>query len=507
MRTARPAAVIILAAGEGTRMRSGTHKVLHAVGGRSMLGHVVHLAAALEPDNIVVVVGHHREHVTDHLFSVIAPELPDELGQRVTTAHQVEQLGTGHAVKAAMAELADVADSETVIVLNGDTPLLRADTLRELHAAHASRGAAATVGGAVAPEPRGLGRIVRGEADELVAIVEERDATDEQRTITEINTGVFAFTAGALRRTLPRLAADNDQKQEYLTDVISLLRVEPAASPSAVGVHTIADYRESLGCNDRTELAALGAILRDRVADKWMRAGVTMTDPTSVWIDVTVTLDRDVTIAPNVQLHGTTSVGAGARIGPDTTLIDAVVGPESSVIRSHCESAQIGPRATVGPFAYLRPGSALAEDAKVGAYVEVKNSELGAGAKVPHLSYIGDATIGEGSNIGASSVVVNYDGVSKHRTTIGRHCRTGSNTLFVAPVTVGDGAYTAAGSTITSDVPPGALAVARAQQRNIAGWVFRRRAGTAAAIAAAAALEETQDGGSSVGNPASDDAP
>ncbi|HEX3732725.1 MAG TPA: bifunctional UDP-N-acetylglucosamine diphosphorylase/glucosamine-1-phosphate N-acetyltransferase GlmU [Mycobacteriales bacterium] len=481
----RPAAVVVLAAGEGTRMRSSLPKVLHELAGRSLLGHVVHAAAALRPEHFAVVVGHQAERVGEHLLTEVAAELDLETRNAVVTVHQAQQHGTGHAVATALAALSEhsLGAGDAILVLNGDTPLLRAQTLRQLIAHHIETGASATVGTSVLPDPVGMGRILRDGDGELAEIVEHRDATATQRAITEVNTGVFVFDAAALAHALPMLSTNNDQGQQYLTDVIALLRKE-APHRRTVQAYRIDDYREALGCNDHAELSTLRALLRDRLTTEWMRRGVTMIDPSTVWLDVTARLAPDTVIAPNVQLYGNTVIESGARVGPDTTLVDTSVGPNSNVVRSHAESARLAADCTVGPFAYLRPGTSLGRGVKVGAYVEVKNSELGPEAKVPHLSYIGDATIGEGTNIGASSVVVNYDGVSKHRTTIGRHCRTGSSTLFVAPVTIGDGAYTAAGSVITSDVPAGALGVARATQRNIAGWVFRRRAGTAAANAA-----------------------
>ncbi|MGH3545619.1 MAG: bifunctional UDP-N-acetylglucosamine diphosphorylase/glucosamine-1-phosphate N-acetyltransferase GlmU [Mycobacteriales bacterium] len=491
---ARPAAVIVLAAGAGTRMRSTTPKVLHEIAGRSLLGHVVHAASGLESRHLIVVVGHERERVSAHLNKVIAPQLAPAAAQVLGTVYQERQRGTGDAVAVALGDpsLRDLAvdgsgEDDTVLVLNGDTPLLRTQTLRNLLARHREQSASATVGTSIVPDAEGLGRILRDGAGELTGIVEQRDATPAQLAINEISTGVFAFNAAALRQMLPLLKPSNSQQQEYLTDVIGLLRKE-AVRGRAVQAHRIGDYRQSLGCNDRAELAVLAALLRDRLATQWMRHGVTMIDPGTVWLDVTVQLSPDAVIAPNVQLYGATYVASGARIGPDTTLIDTRVGENTTILRSHAQSAQVGADCSVGPFAYLRPGAVLGVGVKVGAYVEVKNSQLADDVKVPHLSYIGDASVGEGSNIGAGSVVVNYDGVAKHRTTIGRHCRTGSNTLFIAPVTIGDGAYTAAGSVITSDVPPGALGFARAPQRNVDSWVFRRRAGSVAAQAAQRAL-------------------
>jgi len=468
----RPGAVVILAAGEGTRMRSNTPKVLHPLCGRTLLGHVIAAARALEPEHLVVVVGHARDAVVAHLTE-IAPE--------AVTAHQTELLGTGNAVRRALEVVPDVVG--TVVVLNGDVPLLTAETLTELVDTHHAAGNAATVLSAAVPDPTGLGRIVRDAGGGLAAIVEQRDATPDQRAIAEINSGMFAFDGALLRTALKRLTTDNAQGQEYLTDVVALLRGEG----HPVDALPAPDYRETLGCNDRVELSRLRALLRDRLLERWMRAGTTVVDPATVWLDVDVQLGRDAVIHPNVQLHGATVIGDGAEVGPDSTLTDTVVGEMATVVRAQCDRAEIGPEATVGPFAFLRPGTVLGRKAKIGAYVEVKNSDIGEASKVPHLSYVGDATIGEHSNIGAASVFVNYDGVEKHRSTIGSHVRTGSDNMFVAPVTVGDGAYTAAGSVITEDVSPGALGVARSRQRNIEGWVERRRAGTPAAEAAARA--------------------
>lgn len=469
---ARPAAVVVLAAGEGTRMKSDTPKVLHELCGRSLVGHVLAAAGQLEPAHFAVVVGYQRDRVAAHVTG---------LNDRIVPAVQDQQLGTGHAVRCALAELPEL--DGPVVVLNGDVPLLTAETLRALVATHVEGGYAATVLTASVPDPTGLGRIVRDADGRVQRIVEHRDATAEERTIAEINSGMFVFDAKHLRAMLDRLTTDNDQGQEYLTDVLGLL--VDAGHPVAAMVAP--DYRETLGCNDRVELSGLRALLRDRLVTAAMRAGATVIDPASVWFDVDVVLGRDVVVHPNVQLRGATSIADRAEIGPDTTLVDTTVGEGATVVRAHANQAEIGPEASVGPYAYLRPGSVLARKAKVGTYVETKNAQIGEGSKVPHLTYVGDATIGEHSNIGAASVFVNYDGVNKHRTTIGSHARTGSDTMFIAPVTVGDGAYTAAGSVITEDVPPGAMAVARARQRNVEGWVERRRAGTPAADAAAAA--------------------
>ncbi|QGN45523.1 bifunctional UDP-N-acetylglucosamine diphosphorylase/glucosamine-1-phosphate N-acetyltransferase GlmU [Micromonospora sp. WMMD558] len=461
--------VVVLAAGEGKRMKSALPKVLHPLLGRTLVGHVLSAAAPLAADRTVVVVGHGADQVRAHLA---------EIAPQATPVLQAEQLGTGHAVRIALDAVPDAAG--TVVVINGDVPLLRPETVGALVEAHEREGAAATVLAAEVPDPTGLGRIVRDADGRLQQIVEQRDATPAQREIREINAGIYAFDVVRLRDALGKLSTDNDQGEEYLTDVFGLLR--SAGEP--VAVHLAADHVETLGCNDRVELAALRRLLRDRVNEAWMRSGVSLLDPETTWIDVTVALDRDAVIDQNTQLQGATVVGSGAVVGPDVTLVDTVVGQGATVVRSHAVGAEVGPRASVGPYAYLRPAARLAEKAKVGTFVEVKNSEIGAGSKVPHLTYVGDASIGEQSNIGAATVFVNYDGVRKHRTVIGSHARTGADNMFVAPVVVGDGAYTAAGSVIIDDVPAGAMGVARARQRNIEGWVLKRRAGTAAAEAA-----------------------
>jgi len=482
----RSRTLIVLAAGEGKRMKSALPKVLHPLLGRTVLGHV--LASAREglgEGRLLVVVGHGADQVSEHLT---------EIAPSATPVLQAEQRGTGHAVRTVLDQVGDLSGS--VVVLNGDFPLVRPATLEALVGAHESARAAATVLTADVPDPTGLGRIVRSVDGALERIVEERDATSAERGIREINAGAYVFDAVALRQMLGKLGSDNDQGEEYLTDVIGML----AASGHAVVAHRAADFTETLGCNDRAELAGLRSLMRARVNTAWMRAGVSIVDPLTTWIDVTVTLGRDAVIEPNTHLRGVTHVGEGALVGPDTTLEESVVGAEATVIRAHAVGAVIGAGAQVGPYAYLRPGTRLAAKSKVGTFVETKNAEIGPGSKVPHLSYVGDATIGEGTNIGAASVFVNYDGVHKHHTTIGSHARTGADNMFVAPVSVGDGAYTAAGSVIAKDVPPGALGVGRAQQRNIEGWVERKRPGTAAAEAAsrAAAGSSQPEGGSRI---------
>jgi bifunctional UDP-N-acetylglucosamine pyrophosphorylase/glucosamine-1-phosphate N-acetyltransferase len=476
------AAVVVLAAGQGTRMRSATPKVLHPLGGRSMLGHVLAAAEPLGAATTVVVVGAGRAAVEAHLARIAPAALP---------VLQEEQRGSGHAAAIALDAVPDL--DGTVLVVNGDAPLLRVATVEALVRAHVEAGNALTVLTAEVSDPTGLGRIVRDGDGAVRAIVEERDATPEQRAIGEINAGVYVGDAAALRSALGRIGADNDQGELYLTDVLGLL----VGDGAPVGGARADDPADVLGCNDQRELADRRRTLNDRVLDDLMRSGVTVVDPQTTWVDVTAGVAADAVLHPGTQLLGTTTVAAGAVVGPDTTLVDTEVSGGASVLRSHCVGAVIGPDVTVGPFSYLRPGTRLGRGAKVGSFVETKNVEVGEDSKVPHLSYVGDATIGRGANIGAATIFVNYDGVTKHHTTVGDHVRIGSDTMLVAPVTVGDGAYTAAGSVITSDVPPGAIAVARAPQRNVAGWVRRRRSGTPAAKAAEAAEGRAEAAGSS----------
>lgn len=470
--TTRPAAVVVLAAGEGTRMRSTTPKVLHEISGRSLVGHAVFAAQELKPDQLTIVIGHGRDQVAAHLGDV-APD--------VTTVVQEQQLGTGHAVSVALDHLPE--RDGVVVVTYGDVPLLTGATLHQLVDAHVADGNAVTVLTADVADPTGYGRIVRDDNGDVRSIVEHKDADADTRVITEINSGIYAFDAAILRSGLSRLTTDNAQGELYLTDVLGSARDDGRR----VGAFVTDDPWQTEGVNDRVQLAAMTRELSRRIAREWMRAGVTMIDPDSTWIDATVTLDSDVVLHPGVQLRGHTRIGSDAEIGPDSTVADTSVGAGASVVRSHVSGADIGAAATVGPFTYLRPGAVLNEKSKAGAFVEVKASSVGAGAKVPHLSYVGDATIEEGVNIGAGTIFANYDGVAKHHTIVGRHSFVGSDSVLVAPVELADGSYVAAGSTVTAATEPGELAVARAHQRNIEGWVSRRRAGTATAEAADAA--------------------
>jgi bifunctional UDP-N-acetylglucosamine pyrophosphorylase / glucosamine-1-phosphate N-acetyltransferase len=480
----RPAAVVVLAAGEGTRMVSALPKVLHQLAGRSLLAHAVAAAQDLLPEHLVVVVGHGREAVRQHL-ALVAPE--------VIAAEQDEVPGTGRALRCGLAALPPLEG--TVVVTYGDVPLLGTQTLDDLVDQHQRSADAVTVLTSRPVDPGAYGRVVRDPTGAVTAIVEVRDASAEQAAIREVNTGVYAFDASFLSGALSRLDKGNAAGEEYLTDVVSIAR----ADGLGVGALLLADPVEAEGVNDRTQLAALGRVLRDRIVGGWMRAGVTVVDPETTWLDVDVELAPDVTLLPGTHLLGRTTVAAGATVGPDTTLLDCTVGGGASVVRSHCVRSDIGEGASVGPFSHLRPGTSLGAEGKIGAFVETKSSQIGAGSKVPHLSYVGDATIGVGTNVGAATVVVNFDGVDKHRTRIGDHVRIGSDTMLVAPLTVGDGAYTAAGSVITEDVPAGAMAVGRARQRIIPGWVARKRAGTASDLAAARATGQRAEGGDQAG--------
>lgn len=474
----RPAAVVVLAAGEGTRMKSALPKVLHAICGRTLVGHVVAASRALDPEHLVVVVGHAREQVGAHLA---------EIDPAARTAVQDQQLGTGHAVRMALEALSaqGVVLAGTVVITCGDTPLLTAGTLRSLVATHEGDGNAVTVLSAAVPDPAGYGRIVRAADGSVSGIVETKDANEAQLAIAEINSGVFAFDAQLLADALGKVTTDNAQGEEYLTDTLGILR----EAGHRVGAAVAADHREIAGINNRVQLAEARRTLNDRLLNEAMLAGATIVDPASTWVDVAVEFAPDTLVLPNTQLYGTTSLATGAEVGPNCTLTDTTVGAGAQVSNTVAQSAEIGEHASVGPFAFLRPGTRLGAKAKAGTYVEMKNATIGEGTKVPHLSYVGDATIGEYTNIGAASVFVNYDGEVKHHTTIGSYCKTGSDNMFVAPVTVGDGAYTAAGSVITKDVPAGSLAVARGQQRNIEGWVARKRPGSAAAEAAERAAQ------------------
>ncbi|WP_375423379.1 bifunctional UDP-N-acetylglucosamine diphosphorylase/glucosamine-1-phosphate N-acetyltransferase GlmU [uncultured Friedmanniella sp.] len=477
-----PAAVIVLAAGGGTRMRSSRSKLLHELGGHSMLSYAVTAATLLQPEHVVVVVGHQREQVLAHLA---------EVAPHATAVVQEEQRGTGHAVQVALAALPALTGE--VVVTYGDVPLLTGDTLTELVAAHRAEQATVTVLTAQVGDPTGYGRVLRDRSGHVEGIVEHRDADEDQRRITEINSGIYVFQADTLAAGLAGLQPDNSQGELYLTDVIG----SASAAGGTVAGYPIEDVWQVEGVNDRIQLSRLNAELNRRTLERWMRAGVTVVDPATTWVHASVDLGTDVTLLPGTSLEGATSVAAGAVIGPDTTLADVEVGAGAHVVRTQGSLSVIGADASVGPFAYLRPGTNLGPGGKIGTFVETKNARIGAHAKVPHLTYAGDTEIGEEANIGAGVIFANYDGVAKTSSRVGRASFVGSDSVLVHPVEVADGAYVAAGSTITGHVGVGELAVARGTQRNIRGWVARKRAGTKTARAAAAAQarqdEQTQD--------------
>ena len=474
-----PAAVIILAAGEGTRMKSRTPKVLHQIGGRSLLGHAMHAARQVSPQHLAVVVRHERDRVAAHVT---------ELDPTALVADQDEVKGTGRACECGLDVLpADLTG--TVLVTMGDVPLLTGQTLAELTERHESSGAAVTVITAELPDAKSYGRIVRDDQGDVLAIMEHKDALAHRAAgdelahvvdIREINSGIYAFDAQVLRAALAEVGTDNAQGEKYITDVVGIARRDGRK----VSAHLVEDLWQTEGVNDRVQLALLGKELNRRTVEHWMREGVTVVDPATTWIDAEVSLGRDTVIRPNTQLLGATTIGSDATIGPDTTLESTVVGDGASVVRTQALHASIGAEATVGPFSYLRPGTVLGAKGKIGGFVETKNAQIGDGAKVPHLTYCGDATIGEGANIGAGTIFANYDGVDKHHTHVGRHSFVGSDSVLIAPVDIADGAYVAAGSAVTGEVGPGQIAVARGRQKNVDGWVARRRPGTKTASAA-----------------------
>lgn len=453
-------------------MVSRTPKILHKLAGIPLIGHVLATAEAIDPEAVVVVV----RHEADAIGAEVVARLPEAI-----LVEQDDVPGTGRAVELALAALPETIS--TVVVLSADVPLLDSLTVRGTVEWHQRESASATLLSARVEDPTGYGRIIRGGGGEVVAIVEEKDATEDQRLIDEVNSGIYVFSRESLEAVLPAIRADNNQSEKYLTDAVAHL----VNQNKLVHAVLVDDAWLVEGINDKIQLAGVARRLNDMIIRGWQRDGVNVIDPQSVWIDLAVQLAPDVTIFPGVQLLGQCAIGEGATIGPDSTLSDTEVGAGASVTRVHADGAVISAGATVGPFSYLRPGTLIEEDGKVGAFVETKNSRIGAGAKVPHLSYIGDADIGEGANIGAGTITANYDGVAKHRTVVGPHARTGSDNVFVAPVRIGAGAYTAAGITIRHDVPPGSLAVMPGTTRNIDGWVASNRPGSASADAAAEA--------------------
>ena len=458
-------AIVILAAGKGTRLKSALAKVLHRAGGRPLVEHVARACQPLKPREIVAVVGHQAEDVT----AVVEP-----LG--VKSVLQEPQRGTGHAMLVARRAISSRA--KIAIILPGDAPLIRTETLAALAKAHRETGAAATILSAEIENPAGYGRIVRQEDGSVAAIVEDSALTAEQRSIREINSSIYCFTLEKLWPCLATLKPQNVHKELYLTDAIAALRQKGEKVQAVIA----SDSDEVLGCNTRADLAAVDAVFRRRKRAAIMDAGVTIELPETVLIDPEVTVGADTRIEPGVQLLGKTRIGAGCTIRTGSVLSDAVladnvlVKPYTMITASHLSEG-----AQAGPYAHLRDGARLEEDARVGNFVEVKKSILGRGVKSMHLTYLGDARVGSGTNIGAGTITCNYDGVNKNPTTIGKKVFIGSDTALVAPVRVGDGAYVGAGSVITKNVPPDALGLARGQQVNKLGWASARRRELAAA--------------------------
>jgi bifunctional UDP-N-acetylglucosamine pyrophosphorylase/glucosamine-1-phosphate N-acetyltransferase len=448
---------VVLAAGQGTRMRSKTPKVLHDLCGWPLVRWPVEAALGAGAAKVVVVGGPDRE-------------VEGQLPQGVAVAVQPEAKGTGHAVQCAAEHL---VAGDTVVVLYGDVPLITAEAIEALVAAHEDAGAVATMATMVLNDATGYGRVVRDDAGDVVKVVETKnpgDATDEELEIREVNTGIYAFEAGALAGALDGVKAENAQGEYYLPDVLPILR----DGGGRVAAYVVDDPWLAAGVNDRAQLAELRAIAQRRILDDHARAGVTFVNPAATTVDVHVELGADTVVEPGCVLRGATRAGEDCRIGPNTTLIDARLGDGVTALHAYAVDCDVEDGVSIGPFAYLRPGTRLRAGSKVGTFVEIKNSDIGEGTKVPHLSYLGDADVGPGTNIGASNVTANYDGRRKHRTTIGANVKTSVDTTFVAPVTVGDDAYTAAGSVITKDVPEGALGIARDRQKNIEGYARRK---------------------------------
>lgn len=470
-------AIIVLAAGQGTRMKSRLPKVLHPIGGRTLIGHVLKSAGSLGAESIEVVVRHER----DQVVSALQAEHPDAI-----IVDQDDVPGTGRAVEVALAAIP--AFDGDVLVLSGDCPLADAATLTAFVAEHRAAEAAATLMTAVVDDPTGYGRVIRNADGDVDRIVEQKDASADEVLVREINAGMYVFRAAALREHLPTVGVDNAQGEKYLTDVPGLLR----RAGDRVAASVVSDVTVTYGVNDRVQLAEVGRLLNQRIVRGWQREGVTIIDPATTWIDDEVKIAADVTILPGTIIAGATVIESGAVIGPDTSLVDCEIGEDAVIRRADATLAVIGAGANVGPFAYVRPGTVLGAGGKIGTFVETKNSQIGEGSKVPHLSYVGDTTIGERVNLGAGAITANYDDIAKHRTEIGDEVHTGSHNVFVAPVRIGAGAKTGAGAVVRKDVPAGALALSVAPQRNVEGWVEKNRAGTGAAQAASRASKATE---------------
>ncbi|WP_301895843.1 bifunctional UDP-N-acetylglucosamine diphosphorylase/glucosamine-1-phosphate N-acetyltransferase GlmU [Bifidobacterium angulatum] len=450
-------AAIILAAGEGTRMRSNKPKVLHTLAGKTFLNRVMDSVSALDPDTLAVVVHYQADRVTEAARSY---------NERVTIVNQDDIPGTGRAVQCAMAQLAQQGELEgSVLIAASDMPLLDSDTLSQLLAFHEQSGNGATVLTTVLDDPTGYGRIIRDSEGNVLRIVEQKDANSSELAVHEVNTSVYVFDAAVLSKAIADLKSDNAQGEFYLTDAL-----ETAKQDGAVGAFAAPDPLSVEGVNDRVQLAALAKAHNIRVCEQWMRAGVDILDPQTTWIEDDVEIGRDAVILPGSFLQGHTVIGENAVVGPYTTLIDAVVDDEAVVERSRVQESHIGRGTNIGPWTYLRPGNEFGEGAKAGAFVEMKKAHIGNGTKVPHLSYVGDAELGDHTNIGGGTITANYDGVHKNRTKIGAGCHVGAGNLFVAPVEVGDNVTTGAGSVLRHEVPSDSMVYSENTQHNVEGW-------------------------------------
>lgn len=447
---------IVLAAGSGTRMKSENPKVLHEICGIPMIAHVLRVLEETGTKTPVAVIGYGAEKVRKALD-----------GYSVTYALQTERLGTGHAVMQAAGE---ISEGGTVLVVCGDTPLIRSDSLKKFLECHEKNGYAATVLTTTVDQPHGYGRIVRNEAGELLGIVEEKDASDEERKLREINSGMYCFKSSLLKEALKEIGNNNSQGEYYLTDVIGILRRKGFRA----GAFEIKDFREILGVNNRVQLALADEILQGRIQERHMLEGVTIVSPSNTRIESNVRIGADTILLPGSHLRGETAIGSGCEIGPYSILENTRVGDGTRIRQSTVIDSIIGEDAQIGPYAYLRPDSRIGNGVKIGDFVEIKNSTVGDGSKASHLAYIGDADVGKGVNISCGVVFVNYDGRKKHRTAVGDHSFIGCNVNLVAPVTVGERAYVAAGTTITENVPEGALSIGRSRQENKENWVDRK---------------------------------
>jgi bifunctional UDP-N-acetylglucosamine pyrophosphorylase/glucosamine-1-phosphate N-acetyltransferase len=461
---ARSLAVVVLAAGLGTRMRSATAKVLHRIAGQPLISYVLEAARPLAPDRVVVIVGHQAE-------AVQAACARHGHGTDLRFVLQAEQRGTGHAVRCAVPELEGFRGD--VLILYGDVPALRADTLAAFVTGHRRNGATLSLLTACFRDPTGYGRIIRGPSGRIERIVEERDASPDERKISEINTGIYCVDACLLVSAVDALAADNAQGEYYLTDIVSVAH----ARDQPLWSRDVDQVVEVTGINTRAELADMEARIRRSIVEKWMAAGVTFEDPGTAYVGADVSIGEDTTIGPNIQLRGATVIGRGCRMDGNAYLQDARLGDAVHVkFGVVITESEVGDHDEIGPFAHLRPGTSLAAHVRIGNFVETKKARLGPGTKANHLTYLGDVTIGENTNVGAGTITCNYDGFRKYQTVIGDRVQIGSDTQLVAPVEVGSDAYVGAGTTVTQSVPPGTLVVSRVAQRHVEGWVARRRA-------------------------------